>query len=332
MTTPADFPQQLEKFFTDRLMKQRQASPNTISSYRDTFRLLVRFASEQLKKAPSMLNIKDLNAPFICRFLDHLETDRGNSARTRNVRLAAIHSFFQYVAFELPEHSALVQRVLAIPNKAFESKPIEFLSEDETKALLEAPNTATHSGQRDRALLMLAVESGLRASELIGLRCQDVTLGSGAHIRCLGKGRKERCTPLSTQLTRILHDWLQLRQGCPSDPLFPNARGQQLSRDGLAYILDKHLAVARLKCPSLRKKKVTPHVLRHTAAMRLLQQGVDRSVIALWLGHESMETTQAYLHADLNLKENALNRTKPLDALPGRYKPDDSLLAFLEAL
>lgn len=322
----------LEGFFTDRLLRQRQASSNTIASYRDTFRLLLRFAEQHLKKAPSTLDLVDLDVTFIGNFLDHLENNRGNSTRSRNLRLAAIHSFFRYAAVQEPRYSALIQRVLAMPTKRYEKRSIEFLSRSEVEALLTAPNLVTWAGRRDRALLMLAIQTGLRVSEIVGLRCEDIVLSHGAHVRCEGKGRKQRCTPLRSQVSEILRDWLQERGVGPSDPLFPNARGGALSRDAIEYLLAKHVAVASMQCPSLANKRVTPHVLRHTTAMDLLHHGVDCTVIALWLGHESVETTQAYLHADLALKERALAKTVPLDGQPGRYRPADSLLAFLESL
>jgi len=333
MKTCTTFSGLLEAFFTDRLMLQRQASPNTIASYRDTFCLLFSFAKQHLKKSPSMLTINDLDAPFIGAFLEHLEKDRGNSARSRNARLAAIHSFFRYVALHDPMHSALIQRVLAIPSKRYDRRPIEFLSRPEIDALLEAPDQSIWAGRRDRALLLLAVQTGLRVSELIELRCQDIVLDAGAHVHCHGKGRKERCTPLRKEAANVLRGWLrEYNSSSSEEPLFPNARGGSLSRDGVEYILTKHVATAREKCLSLKKKRVSPHVLRHTAAMDLLQHGVDRSVIALWLGHESPETTQMYLHANLKLKEQALAKTAPLNVRPGRYRPSDQLLAFLKSL
>ena len=330
--SPTNFARLLEAFFTDRLMRQRQASPHTIASYRDTFRLLLKFVQGHLKKAPSNVILEDLDAPFVGEFLHHLETDRGNCAGSRNVRLAAIHSFFRYAAFQEPQQSALIQRVLAIPTKRYESKPVEFLTRPEVEALLSVPDLVTWAGRRDRALLLLAVQTGLRVSELVGLRCEDIVLGSGPHVRCRGKGRKQRCTPLRKQVAETLRIWLRNQNAQPRDPLFPNARGGFLSRDGVEYLLRKHVATARKNCPTLENKHISPHALRHTAAMDLLQHGVDRSVIALWLGHESVETTQKYLHADLVLKEEALARTTPLDVRPGRYRPDDSLLAFLESL
>ena len=332
MTTLANFPGLLEAFFTDRLMHQRQASPHTIASYRDTFRLLLEFVSLRLKKAPSAFLLDDLDAPLIGAFLDHLERERGISARSRNVRLAAIHSFFKYAAFHQPAHSALIQRVLAMPSKRYDKSAIEFLSRSEIDALVAAADQQTWIGRRDRALLLLAVQSGLRVSELVGLRCQDVVLGSGAHVRCQGKGRKERCTPLRKETVTLLRAWLREQNGPPANPLFPNVRGGQLSRDAVEDLLAKHVRTASLHCASLKQKRVSPHVLRHTAAMDLLQHGVDRSVIALWLGHESVETTQMYLHANLQLKEAALARTAPLNVRAGRYRPGDRLLAFLKSL
>lgn len=332
MTSLANFPGLLEAFFTDRLMRQRQASPHTIASYRDTFRLLLEFAQLRLKKAPSALALDDLDAPLLGAFLDDLESRRGISPRTRNVRLAAIHSFFKYAAFHQPANSLLIQRVLAIPSKRSDRSPIEFLTHSEIGALVTAPDTRTWIGRRDRALLLLAVQSGLRVSELVGLRCQDTVLSSGAHVRCQGKGRKQRCTPLRKDAVTVLRTWLRERNGRPTDPLFPTVRGGQLSRDAVEDLLAKHVRTASLRCPSLKHKRISPHVLRHSAAMDLLQHGVDRSVIALWLGHESVETTQIYLHADLQLKEAALARTAPLNLGVGRYRPGDRLMAFLKSL
>lgn len=327
-----DFASLLHAFFTDRLMRQRQASPHTIASYRDAFRMLLAFAEQRLKRSPSALRLEDIDAPFVGAFLDHLEKARGNGARSRNIRLAALHSFFRYVALHEPVHGALAQRVLAIPQKRYHRTQIQFLTRPEIDALIAAPDQKTRSGRRDRTLLLVAVQTGLRLSELIGLRCRDVVLGTGAHVRCTGKGRKERCTPLRKDTAAALRAWLLERNGQPEDPVFPNGRGHVLSHDGVEYVLAKHMATAWQRCPSLEKKRVTPHVLRHTAAMELLQSGVDRSVIALWLGHESMETTQIYLHADLELKERALAKTAPLNRPMRRYRPDDKLLAFLKSL
>jgi site-specific recombinase XerD len=332
MNTATDFPRLLAEFFTERLMQQRQVSPHTIASYRDTFRLLVQYAHSQLHKAPSQLAMDDFDTPFIGAFLEHLETQRHNSARTRNARLAAIHSFFRYVALQEPRYAALAQRVLAMPSKRHARRPVAFLARDEVAALLKAPDPKTWAGRRDRTLLLVAIQTGLRASELIMLHCEDVMLGTGAHLRCQGKGRKERCTPLRKDAAAALRAWLKEHQGEPTDPVFPNQRGGPLSHDGLGYLLAKHLANAQAQCPSLKKKRVTPHTLRHTAAMELLQNGVDRAVIALWLGHESVETTYIYLHADLELKERAMAKTTPSRLRPRRYRPDDAVLTFLRSL
>jgi len=327
-----NLPGLIEAFFTDRLMRQRQASPNTIASYRDSFCLLFNFAKQRLKKEPSALSIEDLDAAFIGSFLNHIEKDRGNCARSRNVRLAAIHSFFKYIALHDPSHSALIQRVLAIPTKRFERKLIDFLTELEIEALLAAPDQSTWGGRRDSTLLYLAIQTGLRVSELIGLTCKDIVLGRGAHVRCKGKGRKERCTPLRKELVATLRSWLREQSGQPDDPLFPNSRGGFLSRDGVEYLLAKHVAVASKQCPSIQRKRVSPHVLRHTAAMELLQHGVDLTVIALWLGHESPETAQIYVQANLKMKEKALAKTTPVNVKAGRYQPGDQFLAFLKNL
>jgi site-specific recombinase XerD len=281
---------------------------------------------------PSKLTIEDLDPPFLGLFLEHLENVRKNTTRTRNARLAAIHSFFQYVALKEPAYSLHCQRVLAMPNKRHERRPIEFLNRDEIDALLAVPNLSTWVGRRDRTLLLVAVQTGLRVSELVGLNCQDVVLGTGAHVRCLGKGRKTRCTPLRPETTRAMKAWLRERHGLPEQPVFTSIRGGRLSRDAIERLIAKYTNLAQHTCPSLKRKKVSPHVLRHAAAMDLLQHGVDRSVIALWLGHESVETTQMYLHADMRLKEKALARTTPLGIKHGRYRPDDKLLAFLESL
>lgn len=332
MTPAANLPRLLEAFFTDRLVRQRQASPHTIAGYRDTFRLLLGFAQHRRQKAPSTFALEDLDAPLIGAFLDHLEQERGNSPRSRHVRLAAIHSFFRYAALQEPAQSASIQRVLAMPSKRYARKLVGFLTRPEIDALLAAPDRRSWAGRRDYALLLLAVQTGLRVSELIGLRPQDVVLGTGAHVRCDGKGRKERCPPLRKEAAAVLRGWLRECAAHPDGPLFPSARGAPLSRDGVQYLLAKHLAIARQRCPSLQKKRVSPHVLRHSTAMDLLQHGVDRSVIALWLGHESMETTQLYLAANLELKEKALAKAAPVTVRAGRFRPGDRLLAFLKGL
>lgn len=322
----------LEAFFTDRLTQQRQASSHTVAAYRDTFRLLLAFVHERTAKAPCSLDLADLDAPLIGAFLTYLETTRGNSVRTRNARLAAIHSFFHFAAFLHPEHAALIRRVLAIPLKRFERALVTFLDRPELEALLTAPDRSTPIGRRDHTLLLLAVQTGLRLSELTGLRIQDVQFGSGAHLRCYGKGRKERITPLTRQSVAILKAWLRERDGKPGDLLFPSRLGGRLSPDAVQRLVRNYTQIARSQQPSLNAKTVTPHVLRHTNAMQLLTSGVDTSVIALWLGHEHVRTTQIYLHADLSLKERALARTAPPLTKPGRYRPPDALLAFLASL
>lgn len=326
------FSELLQSYFTDYLMRQRGASPHTIANYRDTFRLLIGFAHRHLKKRPTALIIHDMDAPFVCRFLEHLEKERSNSPRSRNVRLAAIHSFFHYVALEEPAAGAVAQRVLAIKNKRCPKNPVDFLTRAEAEALLTAPDQNNWSGRRDRTLLLLALQTGLRVSEITGLRTEHVVLSTGAHIRCTGKGRKTRCIPLRKETTAALRNWLRERNALPSDVVFPNARGQAMSRDGVEYLIAKHVATASVRCTSLKGKRVSPHVLRHTTAIELLQHGVDRSVIALWLGHERMETTQAYLHASLELKERALAKTEPFQGQARRYRPPDQLMTFLQSL
>jgi integrase/recombinase XerD len=322
----------LQAFFTDRLVQQRQVSPNTVAAYRDTLRLLLVFASAQKRKEPSRLEFDDLDASLIGSFLDQLERQRKNGVRTRNARLAAIRSLFRYAALRHPECAALIERVLAIPPKRFERKLVNFLTEPEVGALLAAPDRTTRTGRRDYVLFGLAAQTGLRASELIGLRCSDVHLGVGAHVSCLGKGRKQRITPLTEGMVKVLRVWLTERAGQPEQPVFATQTGKSLSRDALEHRLAKYVTIASKTCPTLGQKTATMHVLRHTAAMRLLRAGIDTSVIALWLGHEQVETTQIYLHADLAIKERALARTNPPNATPGRYRPSDKLLAFLEAL
>jgi site-specific recombinase XerD len=322
----------LENFFTQRLMLQRRVSAHTIASYRDTFRLLLQFMQTRLHRAPSTLALEDIDASAVVSFLDDLEKARAVTARTRNLRLTAIHSFFRYVAFEAPTHAAQIQRVLAIPSKRFQRALVPFLSRQEVDALLAAPDQRTWSGRRDHALILLAVQTGLRLSELTGLRQEDLHMGTGAHVRVTGKGRKERCTPLSKNTRAVLAAWLREPGRAPDQPLFPNVRGGRLSSHGVHYLLAKHVVAAAQVCPSLKRKRVSPHVLRHTTAMDLLHEGCEQCVIALWLGHESIETTQVYLDADLEMKQRILDKTTPPNGKPGRYRPDDKLLAFLKSL
>jgi integrase/recombinase XerD len=322
----------LQAFFTDRLIAQRAASPNTISAYKTSLRLLVGFASARTGKAPAALDIAELDAPLIAAFLDHLEAERHNRIATRNNRLAAVHSLFAYLALRHPEHADSIQRVLAIPPKRTERNVVTYLTEPKVDALLAAFDKVTWTGRRDHAMFALTIQTGLRISELAGLTRQDVNLGAGASVHTVGKGRKERHTPLVAATRALLRAWLAERPGEPTDPLFPTVTGGHLSRDAIERRLALHLAVATHACPSLRVKHVTTHTLRHTAAMRLLLAGNDVTVIALWLGHEQIETTNIYLHADMTHKQRAIDRVTPLAAKPGRYRPPDALLAFLEAL
>jgi site-specific recombinase XerD len=322
----------LQSFFSERLITQRRVSPHTVASYRDTFRLLLGFAAERTGKAPSQLDLVDLDAALIGAFLDHLEHERHNSVRTRNTRLVAVHSLFGFAALREPAHAELIQRVLAIPQKRFERAIVSFLNRDEIDAILATPGRTTWIGRRDHALLLVVIQTGLRVSELTGVRCRDVVLTHGAHVYCRGKGRKERCTPLTPQTVTVLRSWLQERGEGPDAPLFPTRRGNPLSIDAVERIVDKYVKAAEQRCPSLRDKRVTPHVLRHSTAMELLGAGVDSSVIALWLGHESLQSTQMYLHADMAIKQRALDRTAPHGGALGRYQPPDALMAFLDGL
>jgi len=323
----------LQAFFTDRLIGQRQCSKHTITCYRTTFQLLLAFTTARTGKTPSALDITDLDAPLIGAFLDHLENQRGNQARTRNNRLAAIHSLFGYAALRHPEHAATIQRVLAIPTKRCDRNLVTWLTEAEVDTLLAAPDRATWTGRRDHAMLVLAAQTGLRISELTGLTIADIHLDTAAFVHCLGKGRKERATPLTPLTVRVLRVWLAERGGTPIDPLFPTGTGRRLSSDAVEHRLARHLVTARAACPTLRTKRVGMHTLRHSAAMRLLEAGTDVTVIALWLGHEQPSTTaNIYLHADLTQKERAIARVTPPGTTPGRYRPPDTLLAFLEAL
>ena len=331
MTTMA-FAALVQQFFTDRLGTQMEASPHTIASYRDTFRLLLHFASERTGRAPTQLRIDDLSADLISDFLVYIESERRNSARSRNTRLAGIRSFFRFVAMTEPAYLLHCQRILALPDKRYVRRTVEFLDRPEIEAVLAAPDRSTWVGRRDHAILTVALQTGMRVSELINLRCGDLVTGPGAYLYCEGKGRKQRCTPLRQETLKVLEAWLQERGGADSDPLFSTIRGTKLSRDALEHIVKRHTQSASRWCPSLVGKRVSPHVLRHSLAMELLHHGVDPSVIALWLGHESVESTQVYLHADLRLKEKALARMTAPASDPERYRPDDELLAFLEAL
>ena len=319
----------LQAFFTDRLAQQRNASPHTVLAYRRTFCLLLDFVHRNSGKQPSRLDFADLNAGVVVAFLRHLEDERGNTIRSRNARLAAVHSFFRFAATRHPEHADDIQRMLAIPHKRARRADITHLDHREIVCLLAAPDRSTWHGRRDYALLSLAIQTGLRLAELIGLKVNDVQLGGGAHVRCQGKGRKDRCTPLSTHTVAVLKTWMRERDAKPSAPLFPTRRGTSLSPDAVERLVAEHVRQAAVGCPSLRNKKVTPHVLRHTNAMQLLQGGVDTATIALWLGHERVQTTDVYLHADMAMKEKALARLTPPSTPTGRYRAPDALMRFL---
>lgn len=322
----------LQAFFTDRLIGQRDASPNTISSYKTTFGLLLRFASQRTGTSPSQLDIDDLDAPLVAAFLGHLETERHNTPRTRNNRLAAIHSLFAYLALHHPEHAGTIQRVLAIPTKRTLRNLLTYLTEPEVAALLQACDQQRWTGRRDHAMFVLTIQTGLRISELAGLTRADVTLGIGANVHTIGKGRKERRTPLVPTTRTILRSWMAEQAGDPPDPLFPTTTGKHLSRDAIEKRLARTVTHAADSCPSIQTKRVTMHTLRHTAAMRLLLAGNDITVIALWLGHEQIATTNIYLHADMTQKQEAIDRVRPTSTHQGRYQAPDTLLAFLEHL
>lgn len=322
----------LQAFFTTRLTSQYGASPHTIAAYRDTWRLLLRYVEQTTGTAPAALDLSQLDSNLITGFLTHLETERGNSTTTRNARLAAVHSLFSYAAYHHPEQADTISRVLAIPAKRARRTDITYLDPSEVTALLDAPDRSTVAGRRDHALIQVAVTTGMRVSELTALQLSDVHLGTAPHVVCHGKGRKDRITPLDRQTVGVLRE-LTAKATTTTAFVFPSRAGTQMSRDAVAARLTLHAAIAAQACPSMARKNVTPHVLRHTAAMRLLAAGIDSSVIALWLGHESIETTQIYLHADMKTKEDALARTRPTGTKPGRYKVDDDvLLAYLQGL
>ncbi len=332
MNTNSNFAVFLTRFFTERLIGQRKVSPHTIASYRDCFRLMLQFAAKRLRKKPTDFHIEDIDAPLISDFLDVLEKERRITTRSRNLRLTAIRSFFKFISYELPDHSAQIQRVLAIPTKRCTHVQVSYLKKLEINALLAAPDRSTWSGRRDHAWILLTVQTGVRVSELTGLTRRDISLDTGANIHVLGKGRKERCTPITKETKAVLRAWIKELPPGGEQILFPNRHGGRLSNDGVQYLLKKHTVVACNNCPSLKNKRVSPHVLRHTSAMELLQAGIDTSVIALWLGHESVETTQIYLEADLAMKEKILAKISPHNEHPVRFKPDDALLTFLKSL
>jgi|SRR5438445_829835 len=322
----------LQDFFADRLIQQRSASPQTIASYRDTFRLLLQFAHRHSKIAPCDFVLTDLNAPFILAFLRHLELDRHNGARTRNIRLAALRSFLKYASLQDIRALPVIQRALAIPMKRFDRILVGFLSREEIQAILEAPDPSLWCGLRDRVLLATLYNTGARVSEVIGLRVGDVVLGTTSSIRILGKGRKERTVPLWPSTSRQIRAWLKRIDAAPQRSLFPNRSSSPMTRSNVTDRLRIATIAAAQKCPGLLKRKISPHVVRHSTAMHLLQSGVDLSVIALWLGHESPATTHTYLEADLAMKESALNHLRPPNIKEARFKPPDRLLHFLASL
>lgn len=323
----------LQGFFTERLVRQLQASPQTISAYRDTVKLLLMFAAKTTKKAPSRLMIDDLDAVTVGAFLNYLDDERHNSTATHNARLAAIHSFYRYALPLIPDRAHTASQVLAIPQRRHDRAIVSYLTSSETDALLAAPDRTTWYGRRDHALLLTTVQTGLRVSEVTGLTIQDITATTpGAAVHTTGKGRKERTTPLTRQTTAVLRAWLPEAGPAPSGPAFPTRRGTRMSADAVQRLVAKHATAAARSCPSIRSKRVTPHTLRHTAAMTLLHAGVDTSVIALWLGHQSPVTTHIYLHADMTIKERALARVAMPNSIPGRYRPADDLINFLERL
>jgi len=326
------FPALLQSFFQQRLVTQRAASAQTIASYRDTFELLLRYTEQTTGRSPSTLALDDLDAPLVLAFLDHLETQRGNCPRTRNLRLTAIRSFMRYASVRDPTALPVAQRVVAIPAKRFDRPALEFLSREEITALLDAPDRGTWSGQRDAVLLATLYNTGARVSEVTALRVADVLIDRGSALHLHGKGRKERVVPLWKTTAAQLRAWLPHIDSSPVAPVFPNRSGARLSRSGVEHRLGVALATASERCPSLAGRRISPHTLRHTTAMHLLQSGVDITVIALWLGHEDPSTTHLYIEADLTMKEAALRRLADPAPKPLRYRAPDRLLAFLEGL
>jgi integrase/recombinase XerD len=322
----------IESFFVDRLGQQMRASPHTVASYIDTFHLLFKYAKEKLKKTPKELMIGDLNVKFIINFLNDMETRRKISVRTRNQRLAAIRSFFRYCSYQLPESSTLIAEVLSIPEKRTEKRLIDFLSQEEVKAILEAPNQQEWGGKRDYTFLTIAIQTGMRLGELTSLQWKDVSLEHHPYIKCLGKGRKERSTPLSSETVKCLLNWFRALNPLPTDFVFPTIHGQKMSADTVQLMLKKHAKKAVEHCKSISGKRITPHMLRHTTAMRLIEMGVDIASIALLLGHESIKTTYVYLKADMAMKEKILSKLPGSKVKTLRYKPDDNLRTFLKNL
>jgi site-specific recombinase XerD len=326
------FAKLVEEFFLDRLIRQRNSSPQTVAAYRDCFRLLLEFARDHQSRPVERLTLNDLEAPFILAFLDHLEKVRENSIRSRNARLAAIRSFLRFAALKEPEALSMIQRVLAIPLKRCDKPLLGFLSREEVRAIIDAPDAATWSGQRDRVLLAALYNTGARVSEVAGIKISDVVLEGSPNVRIHGKGRKDRSVPLWPATASQIRRWLTQIDSSPSKPLFPARSGASMTRSAITDRLRRALRTAIEKSPSLRDRSISPHTLRHTTAMHLLQSGVDITLIALWLGHESPSTTHIYVEADLAMKETALNAIKPPEVKQVRYKPPDRLLRFLQSL
>ncbi len=330
--TAVSFAGMLQNFFLKRLINQKNASPQTISAYKDTFRILLTFLNKQAGKAPSDLTIDDLDAPMILKFLDYLETERGNSINSRNARLAAIRSFFRYASYLDPASTDIINKVLSIPMKRSDRTQVEFLSVEEIETIINAPDTSTRNGYRDHTMFATFYNTGVRVSELINLRIIDVHLDKNTYIKIQGKGRKERAIPLWKRTSRLIKKLINCLNDNSKDYLFTNSRGKQLTRYGVEYRLKVAKDIASKQCPSLKDKHVTPHIIRHTTAMHLLQSGIDINVIALWLGHESPSTTHIYLEADLAMKEKVLQKLNQPRINSIRFKPRDSLLNFLENL
>ncbi len=326
------FPVLLQDFFAKRLLVERGASARTVASYRDAFELFLRFAEQATGRTPSALTIEDLDAPLVLDFLDHLECERGNCARTRNARLAAIRSFMRYASVREPSALAIAQRILDIPAKRFDRPVLGFLTREEVEAVIDAPDRSTWSGDRDAILFRTLYNTGARVSEIVGVRISDVLLDREMAVRLRGKGRKERNIPLWKSTAAELRAWLARIDGAPDSPVFPNRAGKQFSRSGVAKRLHLAVTAAAEKCPTLIGRRVSPHTLRHTTAMHMLQRGVDITVIALWLGHEDPATTHHYIEADLEMKEAALRRLGEPPSRTRRFRATDSLLAFLDTL
>lgn len=326
------FPALVQDFFLRRLIAERGVSARTVESYRDAFELLFGFAEKRTGKPASTLRMADLDAPLVLDFLDYLEAQRGNTARTRNTRLAAVHSFMRYAAIRDPASLPITARVLAIPAKRFDRPVLGYLTREQIAAILAAPDRTTRSGHRDAVLLATAYNTGARVSEITGLRIRDVLLDRQAAVHLHGKGRKERAIPLWRNTATELRGWLSRIDTGPDAPVFPNRSGAPMSRSGVRDRLERAVATAEQQCPSLRGQHISPHTLRHSTAVHLLESGTDLAVIALWLGHSSPAVTHQYLEADLAAKEAVLARLTAPGPTPARFQPGDKLLAFLDAL